>query len=104
MGGGQCWSSILSFAENCVPVVDETSTAGSLSRASMVEVESGLPCSAFEAWLGRCVKGEDEGEVNITSGSVDTAGLEGRTGSSGLDGPRGCESESKFEKIAKMLS
>ena len=103
MGGGPCWSSILSFAENCALVVDETSTAGSSSRASMVEVESGPPGSAFEAWLVRCVNGEDGGEVKITSGSVDTAGLEGRTSSSGLDGPKGCESGSKFKKIAKML-
>ena len=92
------------FAENCTPVVDETSTAGSLSLASMVEVESGLTGSSFDTWLEMCVKGEDGDEMNITSGSVDTAGLEGRTSSSGLDGPKGRKFESRFENRAKMLS
>ena len=95
---------MLSFAENCTPVVDETSTAGSLSRASMVEVESGLPGSSFETWLERCVRGDVGGEMKITSWSVDTAGMQGRTSSSGLDGPKGRKSGSRFEKIVKMLS
>ena len=41
------------------------------------EVQSGLTGSSFETWLGRCVKGEFGGEMNITSGSVDTAGSQG---------------------------
>ena len=70
----------------------------------MVEIESGLTGSSFEAWLGRCVRGDVGGEMKITSWSVDTAGLEGRNSVSGLGGPKGRKLESRSEKIAKMLS
>ena len=75
--------------------VGGASTARSLSVASMVEVVSGLACSSFEAGLDRYGVGELGGEMNITSGSVETTGLAG---------PEGCKSASRFEKIAKMLS
>ena len=64
-----------------------------MSLASRVEVESGLTGSSFETWLRRCVKGEVGGERNITSGSVDTAGLQGA---------KDPESASRFEKTARM--
>ena len=94
----------MSSAINCKPAVNEASTAGSMSMASMVEVESGLTGSSFEIWFGRSIKGEVGGEIIITSESVDTAALEGRTSSSGLDGSKCRKSEFRFEKIAKMLS
>ena len=80
---------------DCTPAVDEASTAGSLLLASMVEVESGLTSSSFETWLGRCVTGEVGGEMKITSGSVDTAGLQGA---------KDRKSASMFERTARMSS
>ena len=80
---------------NCTPAVDEASTAGSLLLASMVEVESGLTCSSFEAWLGRYVKRKVGGEMNITSESVDITGLQGANDR---------KSGSRFEKTARMSS
>ena len=81
-----------------------TSTIMSFSLASMVEVESGLCCPSVEAGLNRDVTGEVGGEMTITSGSVDTAGLEDRTSLSGLDGSKGRKSASRFERITKILS
>ena len=79
----------------CTPAVDESSTAGSLSLASMVEVESGLTGSSFEIWFGRSIRREVGGEMNITSGSVDIAGLQGA---------KDRKSASRFKKTARMSS
>ena len=70
----------------------------------MVEVESRLCCSLVEAELGRYGLGDFGGEMTITSGSVDTAGLAGRTSLSGVERPKGRRPASRFEGIAKMLS
>ena len=61
----------------------------------MVEVESELTCSLFEAWLGRYVKREVGGETKITSDTVEIIGLQGA---------KDRKSARRFVKTARMWS